>query len=180
MPTRITFDGGGADCASTCPTDASVATKNARAPIALLMIMSPSGFFAPVSVLDLIERKTSFALSARWIKQCGSFWPRKVRKRGYYLRRVHKITYRKASPRGSPLPLYSGGEGPGVRGSNPQKTQLFARHSVPPHPCPLPPEYRGEREWRSVSYFGAAPNATENGFPAWNGLSTGCGRRTSD
>src|SRR5262245_22133519 len=42
----------------------------------------------------------------------------------------------------SPLPLYSGGEGPGVRGPSRCK-------GVPSSPpTPLPPEYRGERGGR--------------------------------
>ena len=44
----------------------------------------------------------------------------------------------------SPLPRYSGGEGSGVRGRSPRKTQDFARDAVPPSPDPPPGVPGGE------------------------------------
>src|SRR4051794_40729967 len=45
----------------------------------------------------------------------------------------------------SPLPLYSGGEGFGVRGPSPgAEGTLFRQRSSPPPPCPSPPS-TGER-----------------------------------
>ena len=54
----------------------------------------------------------------------------------------------KTSPRGSPLPRYSGGEGSGVRGANPRKTQGFARDAVPLTPT-LSPRSTGGRGSRN-------------------------------
>ena len=49
-----------------------------------------------------------------------------------------------ASSQGTPLPRYSGGEGPGVRGPNSQTIGFFVWSVSPLTPTPLPrPEYRG-------------------------------------
>src|SRR5262245_38505422 len=63
---------------------------------------------------------------------------------------------------GSPLPLYAGGEGLGVRGLSPRPGLDLP--PTPPHPPPLAPEYGGEGSLRELAARGKGDGISSRGL----------------